>query len=172
VTRPHADEVRVWATPVSSRWRKHNAGHSAAGVSSAAHRGVRRCRALRAAMRVIGAPLGEISMRTRCRAGARKCSRNRLYPNCAQDVPGSGPLAPGEPSTIDTMVLQIHTQPAPDRLCETCGGPSEWMSQSFIQGNGNETMARELSPWRQRCADPWCQSRRPRHRKTRASSGR
>jgi hypothetical protein len=75
------------------------------------------------------------------------------------------------PSTIDAMLLQIHTQPAPDRLCETCGGPSEWMSQSLIPGNGTEEMAREWSPWTPRCADPWCQSRRPRHRK-RASADR
>ena len=95
-----------------------------------------------------------------------------MYPNCAQDVPRSGPLAPDDSSTIDAMLLQIHTQPAPDRLCETCGGPSEWMSQSLIPGNGKEEMAREMSPWTPRCADPWCQSRRPRHRKTRASADR
>jgi hypothetical protein len=26
--------------------------------------------------------------------------------------------------TIDAMPLQIHTQPDPDRFCETCGGPA------------------------------------------------
>jgi hypothetical protein len=67
--------------------------------------------------------------------------------------------------TIDAMPLQIHTQPDPDHFCETCGGPSELISQTITPWDGNETMAREVSPWTPRCADPWCQSRRPRHRR-------
>jgi hypothetical protein len=63
------------------------------------------------------------------------------------------------------MPLEIHTQPDPDHFCETCGGPSELVSQTITSWDGNETMAREVSPWTPRCADPWCQSRRPRHSK-------
>jgi hypothetical protein len=39
-------------------------------------------------------------------------------------------------------------------VCETCGGPSELISQTIIPWDGNETMAREVSPWTPRCADP------------------
>jgi len=63
------------------------------------------------------------------------------------------------------MPLEMHTQPDPDHLCETCGGPSELVSQTITPWDGDETMAREVSPWTPRCADPWCQSRRPRHAK-------
>ena len=82
----------------------------------------------------------------------------------------TGPrVSPGRcarpPPTIDAMPLQIHTQPDPDHFCETCGGPSELVSQTITPWDGNETMAREVSPWTPRCADPWCQSRRPRHSK-------
>jgi hypothetical protein len=69
------------------------------------------------------------------------------------------------PPTIDAMPLQIHTQPDPDHFCETCGGPSELVSQTITPWDGNETMAREVSPWTPRCADPGCQSRIPRHRR-------
>ena len=44
--------------------------------------------------------------------------------------------------------------------CGTCRGPSELVSQTITSWDGNETMAREVSPWTPRCADPWCQSRR------------
>jgi hypothetical protein len=76
-----------------------------------------------------------------------------------------GTNAPDGPPTIDAMPLEIHTQPDPDHFCETCGGPSELISQTITSWDGNETMAREVSPWTPRCADPWCQSRRPRHRR-------
>jgi hypothetical protein len=76
-----------------------------------------------------------------------------------------GTDAPDGPPTIDAMPLEIHTQPDPDQLCETCGGPSELVSHTITSWDGNETMAREVSPWTPRCADPWCQSRRPRHSK-------
>jgi len=76
-----------------------------------------------------------------------------------------GTNAPYGPPTIDAMPLEIHTQPDPDHLCETCGGPSELVSQTITPWDGDETMAREVSPWTPRCADPWCQSRRPRHSK-------
>ena len=69
------------------------------------------------------------------------------------------------PPTIDAMPLEIHTQPDPDHFCETCGGPSELVSQTITAWDGNETMAREVSPWTPRCADPGCQSRIPRHRR-------
>jgi hypothetical protein len=92
------------------------------------------------------------------------------YPNCGRDrsrpvraCPGTD--APDGPPTIDAMPLEIHTQPDPDHFCETCGGPSELISQTITPWDGNETMAREVSPWTPRCADPWCQSRRPRHSK-------
>ena len=94
------------------------------------------------------------------------------YPHCGQDAPRSRPVracpgtdAPDGPPTIDAMPLEIHTQPDPDQLCETCGGPSELVSHTITSWDGNETMAREVSPWTPRCADPWCQSRRPRHSK-------
>ena len=91
------------------------------------------------------------------------------YPNRGQDaatfVTGPGTDAPDGPPTIDAMPLEIHTQPDPDQLCETCGGPSELVSHTITSWDGNETMAREVSPWTPRCADPWCQSRRPRHSK-------
>jgi len=82
-----------------------------------------------------------------------------------------GTDAPDGPPTIDAMPAQIHTQPDPDHFCETCGGPSELISQTITPWDGNKTMAREVSPWTPRCADPWCRSRRPRHRKTRTSAG-
>jgi hypothetical protein len=71
------------------------------------------------------------------------------------------------------MPLQIHTQPDPNHICDTCGGPSELMSQTITARDGTETMTREVSPWTPRCADPWCHSRRARHRRfaTRASLG-
>jgi len=91
------------------------------------------------------------------------------YPNRGQDaatfVTGPGIDAPDDPPTIDAMPLEIHTQPDPDHLCETCGGPSELVSQTITPWDGNETVAREVSPWTPRCADPWCKSRRPRHSK-------
>ena len=87
--------------------------------------------------------------------------RPRLRP--VRACPGTD--APDGPPTIDAMPLQIHTQPDPDHFCETCGGPSELVSQTITSGDGNETMAREVSPWTPRCADPSCQSRRPRHRR-------
>jgi transposase len=37
--------------------------------------------------------------------------------------------------------------------------------QTITPWDGNEGMAREVSPWTPRCADPWCQSRRARHRR-------
>jgi hypothetical protein len=74
-------------------------------------------------------------------------------------------VRPNGPPTIDAMPLEIHTEPDPDHFCETCGGPSELVSQTITPWDGNETMAREVSPWTPRCADPWCQSRRPRHSK-------
>ena len=46
------------------------------------------------------------------------------------------------PPTIDAMPLQIHTQPDPDHFCETCGGPSELVSQTITPWDGNETVAR------------------------------
>jgi hypothetical protein len=61
--------------------------------------------------------------------------------------------------------FRFHTQPDPDHFCETCGGPSEVVSQTITPRDGNETMAREASRWTPRCADPWCPSRRPRHRR-------
>ena len=76
-----------------------------------------------------------------------------------------GTNAPVGPPTIEAMPLEIHTQPDPDHFCETCGGPSELVSQTITPRDGNETMAREVSPWTARCADPSCQSRRPRHRR-------
>ena len=91
--------------------------------------------------------------------GAKMRPRSRPVRAC----PGIG--APDGRPTIDAMPLQIHTQPDPDHFCETCGGPSELISQTITPWDGNETMARELSPWTPRCADPWCQSRKPRHSK-------
>src|SRR6478752_6438424 len=77
-----------------------------------------------------------------------------------------GTDAPEGPPTIDAMPLEIHTQPDdPDHFCETCGGPSELVSQTITSWDGTETMAREVSPWTPRCADPGCQSRIPRHSK-------
>jgi hypothetical protein len=72
---------------------------------------------------------------------------------------------------VGATPLQIHTQPDPDHFCETCGGPSELISQTITPCDGNETMAREVSPSTPRCADPWCRSRRPRHLETRMSAG-
>ena len=57
-----------------------------------------------------------------------------------------GTDAPDGPPTIDAMPLQIHTQPDPDHFCETCGGPSELISQTITPWDGNETMACEVSP--------------------------
>ena len=107
---------------------------------------------------------------------ARRAQRSMGLPPGIQIVakmrPRSRPVracpgtdAPDGPPTIDAMPLQIHTQPDPDHFCETCGGPSELVSQTITSWDGNETMAREVSPWTPRCADPWCQSRRPRHRR-------
>jgi hypothetical protein len=62
-----------------------------------------------------------------------------------------GTDAPDAPPTIDAMPLEIHTQPNPDHFCETCGGPSELVSQTITSWDGNETMAREVSPWTPRC---------------------
>ena len=62
-----------------------------------------------------------------------------------------GTNAPDGPPTIDAMPLEIHTQPDPDHLCETCGGPSELVSQTITPWDGNETMAREVSPWTPLC---------------------
>jgi hypothetical protein len=45
--------------------------------------------------------------------------------------------------TIDAMPFQIHTWPDPDHLCETCGGPSELISQTITAWDGNDTMAGE-----------------------------
>ena len=77
------------------------------------------------------------------------------YPNRGQDAAtfetGPGTDAPDDPPTIDAMPLQIHTQPDPDQLCETCGGPSELVSQTITPWDGNETMAREVSPWTPLC---------------------
>ena len=94
------------------------------------------------------------------------------YPNCGQGAATfeTGPRVSRDrcarrPPTIDAMALQIHTQPDPDHFCETCGGPSELVSQTITPWDGNETMAREVSPWTPRCADPGCQSRIPRHRR-------
>jgi hypothetical protein len=87
--------------------------------------------------------------------------RPRLRP--VRACPGTD--APEGPPTIDAMPLQIHTQPDPDHFCETCGGPSELISQTITPWDGNEEMARDVSPWTPRCADPSCQSRRPRHRR-------
>src|ERR1700694_283125 len=56
-----------------------------------------------------------------------------------------GTDAPDGPPTIDAMPLEIHTQPDPDHFCETCGGPSEFVSQTITSRDGNETMAREVS---------------------------
>ena len=58
-----------------------------------------------------------------------------------------GTDAPDGHPTIDAMALQLHTQPDPDHFCETCGGPSELVSQTITPWDGNETMAREVSPW-------------------------
>ena len=55
------------------------------------------------------------------------------------------------PPTIDAMPLEMHTQPDPDHLCETCGGPSDLVSQTITPWDGNETMAREVSPWTPLC---------------------
>ena len=94
------------------------------------------------------------------------------YPHCGQDAATfeTGPRVSRDrcarrSPTIDAMPLEIHTQPDPDHFCETCGGPSELVSQTITPWDGNETMAREVSPWTPRCADPGCQSRRPRHRR-------
>src|SRR3954447_13014489 len=92
---------------------------------------------------------------------------SKLWPRCgrvrdrARACPGTD--APDGRPTIDAMPLELHTQPDPDHFCETCGGPSELVSQTIAAWDGNETMAREVSPWTPRCADPWCPSRRPRH---------
>jgi hypothetical protein len=100
-------------------------------------------------------------------------------PNCGRNVATlpSGPCVSGDrpirrfPHNRG-MPLQIHIQPDPDHLCETCGGPSELISHSINRWHGNE-MTREVSPPAPRCVDPWCQSRRPRHlrRETRVSVG-
>ena len=93
---------------------------------------------------------------------------SKLWPRCVhfrdRSARGRGPTRPTVPHNR-AMPLEIHTQPDPDHLCETCGGPSELVSQTITPWDGNETMAREVSPWTPRCADPWCQSRRPRHSK-------
>src|SRR6202022_4381282 len=94
------------------------------------------------------------------------------YPNCGQGAATfeTGPRVSRDrcarrSPTIDAMPLEIHTQPDPDHFCETCGGPSELISQTITPWDGDETMAREVSPWTPRCADPWCRSRRPRHQR-------
>jgi len=89
--------------------------------------------------------------------------RPRLRP--VRACPGTDPT--DDPPTIDAMPLQIHTQPDSDHFCEACGGPSELISQTISPWDGNEEMAREVSPWTPRCADPWCRCRRPRHQKMR-----
>src|ERR1700736_655162 len=53
-----------------------------------------------------------------------------------------GTDAPDVPPTIDTMPLQIHTQPDPDHCYEMCGVPSELVSQTITSWDGNETTAR------------------------------
>ena len=95
--------------------------------------------------------------------GIQIVAKMRPHSRPVRACPGTD--APDGPPTIDAMPLQIHTQPDPDHFCETCRGPSELISQTITSGDGNETMAREVSPWTPRCADPWCQSRRPRHSK-------
>src|SRR3979411_3198849 len=78
-----------------------------------------------------------------------------------------GTDGPDGPAATGAMPLEIHTQPDPDRFCETCGGPSELVSQKISSWDGNETMAREVSPWTPRGADPWGQGADPRHREER-----
>ena len=95
--------------------------------------------------------------------GIQIVAKMRPHSRPVRACPGTD--APDGPPTIDAMPLQIHTQPDPDHFCETCGGPSELVSQTITSWDGNETMAREVSPWTPRCADPGCQSRRPRHSK-------
>jgi hypothetical protein len=126
--------------------------------------------------------LGPLHMPLKAKLGSRNFSRARRaqrstvwprYPNCGQDAATfeTGPRVsrdqcPRRSAHNRPMPLEIHTEPNPDHFCETCGGPSELISQSITSWDGNETMAREVSPWTpSRCADPWCQSRRPRHRR-------
>jgi hypothetical protein len=63
-------------------------------------------------------------------------------------------MDPTGPVTIDAMLFQIHHQPAPNHFCETCGGPSELMSQRLVPVDGSQHQVREVSPWTPRCADP------------------
>ena len=66
-----------------------------------------------------------------------------------------GTDAPDGRPTINAMPLQIRTQPDPEHFCETCGGPSELISHTITRWDGNETMAREVSPWTPPGAHPW-----------------
>jgi len=90
---------------------------------------------------------------------------SKLRPRCGhvanRPARVRGPPRPTVPHNRG-MPLQIHIQPDPDHLCETCGGPSELTSHSITRWLGNK-MAREVSPPTPRCVDPSCQSRRPRH---------
>jgi hypothetical protein len=131
-----------------------------------------------------GRVAGTRKLRSQRLSRARRATRSmglppvsKLWPRCGHSrdrcAPCPGTNAPDGPPTIDTMPLEIHTQPDPDHFCETCGGPSELVSQTITSWDGNEPMARDVSPWTPRCADPRCRSRRPRHSKrtTRASAG-
>ena len=95
------------------------------------------------------------------------CPISKLWPRCGhlrdRSVRVPGPVRPTGCPQSTPCRLGIHTQPDPDHFCKTCGNPSELVSLTITPRDGNETMAREVSPWAPRCADPWCQSRRPRH---------
>src|SRR3954462_5926537 len=95
--------------------------------------------------------------------GVQIVAKVRPHSRLVRACPGAD--APDGRPTIDAMPLELHTQPDPDHFCETCGGPSELVSQTITSWDGNETMAGEVSPWTPRWADPWCPSRRPRHSK-------
>ena len=84
---------------------------------------------------------------------------SRLWPRCGclQTDSLDGPF------TINAMLFQIHTQPAPSHMCETCGGPSELAFHRLVPFDGNEQQVRLVSPSIPRCTDPGCQSRLPRH---------
>ena len=82
--------------------------------------------------------------------GIQIVAKMRPHSRPVRACPGSN--APDGPPTIDAMPLEIHTQPDPDHFCETGGCPSELISQTITTRDGNQTMAREVSPWTPRCA--------------------
>jgi hypothetical protein len=80
---------------------------------------------------------------------------SNLWPRCGhvrgRSARVPGPMRPTVPSQSTPCRLRF-TLRTPDHFCETGGGPSELISQTITTRDGNQTIAREVSPWTPRCA--------------------